>query len=159
MRLVLHKNKSLSLCCNKSLCSLKIPKGNSEYVFRTLRIIKLIAIFSFVAEVIFTLIDFLLTISTAPAKTGATSYSEIETFNALDVIQIILTAIVMYCLVLYDRLIKKIVKRDDPFSNAAIYNLVIFIVILQKYLVELIFMKVIDSDEVIIVIRQTLMSI
>ena len=63
--------------------------------------------------------------------------SELETFNYLDVIQIILTLMLMYILVIYDRLVQKVVNRDDPFTNAVIFIVVIYMVIFQKYLVEL----------------------
>jgi len=50
-------------------------------------------------------------------------------------------------LVVYNRFISKIVKRDDPFSISNIFAIIIFIVILQKYLVELVCMSVFGSED------------
>ena len=85
LRLVLYKTKSISLCCCKKICSIKIPKGNYQYAFNLEKIIRLTCLFAFVSEVIFTAIDFAVTIAEAsPNKDG--TYSEIDTFNFLDVI-------------------------------------------------------------------------
>lgn len=39
-------------------------------------------------------------------------------------------------LVVYQRFSDKVAKRDDPFSNGVMLGLVIFIVVIQKYIVE-----------------------
>ena len=42
----------------------------------------------------------------------------------------------MYMLVIYERFTDKVAKRDDPFSNGVMLSIVIFIVVIQKYIVE-----------------------
>ena len=54
----------------------------------------------------------------------------------LDFIQIGLALIVIYLLVVYQKFSDKVAKRDDPFSNGVMLGLVVFIVVIQKYLVE-----------------------
>lgn len=61
--------------------------------------------------------------------------SEIE-YIYLDIMQIILALTVMILLWYYQKFTDKVAKRDDPFSNAVMLSLVIFLVVLQKYVVE-----------------------
>ena len=133
-----------------------MPKGNYSYVTRFSTMIRLICILFFGTEVIITLVDLLIT----QTEEGS-SANEMETFNYLDIIQIVFTCVVMYLLILFDRLARKIVKRDDPFTNATIYSILIFIVVLQKYVLDYIFYMAMpeESQKYGVVIRQTVMSI
>lgn len=42
----------------------------------------------------------------------------------------------MYLLSIYQKLSDKIAKRDDPFSNANMLSVIIFMVVIQKYIIE-----------------------
>ena len=42
----------------------------------------------------------------------------------------------IYLLVVYQKFSDKVAKRDDPFSNGVMLGLVIFVVVIQKYIVE-----------------------
>src|SRR6185369_1442838 len=74
----------------------------------------------FSLEVLFTLIDFVVTYSydIEHIKDLAISISELESFNFLDVIQIILTVLLMYLLIVYSNFVNTVVKKDDPFKNS-----------------------------------------
>ena len=107
-----------------------------------------IAIIIFSFEVLFTLIDFIATYYQGTNSIGEDiSVSEIESFNFLDIIQIILTFMIMHLIFVYTAFIQNVVKRDDPFNNAAIFVFIIFIVVLQKYLVELMCMDLFPHEK------------
>jgi len=55
--------------------------------------------------------------------------SELENFG-LDIMQILLSLITIYMLTVYRRFQDKVVKRDDPFSNANLLGLIIFMVVI-----------------------------
>ena len=42
----------------------------------------------------------------------------------------------MYMLTVYQKFADKVVKRDDPFSNANMLSVIIFMVVIQKYIIE-----------------------
>eukprot|EP00349_Pseudokeronopsis_sp_Brazil_P000173 CAMPEP_0202958592 /NCGR_PEP_ID=MMETSP1396-20130829/2898_1 /ASSEMBLY_ACC=CAM_ASM_000872 /TAXON_ID= /ORGANISM="Pseudokeronopsis sp., Strain Brazil" /LENGTH=265 /DNA_ID=CAMNT_0049676743 /DNA_START=366 /DNA_END=1163 /DNA_ORIENTATION=+ len=161
LSLIMYKTKHLNLCCCSRACSISIPEGNYSYAQSLNRYIRIVCNSCFVLEVLFTAFDFYMT--SKAIKDGETvSTSEIVNFNYLDYIQIALTCVVIYTIMLYQQMNTKIRKRDDPFSNGTIYSFVIFMVILQKYLVELVFYKSLEDENsmmVVTVIRQTLMSI
>lgn len=124
----------------------------------------MITIIIFGLEVLSTIIDFFATYYQGVDSLGQVQHavSEIEYFSFLDVIQIILTIMLMHMLFVYTTFVQKVVKRDDPFNNAAIFIFIIFMVVLQKYLIELTCLSLFpnkDIDELIVVIRQTVMSI
>ncbi len=54
----------------------------------------------------------------------------------LDVVQICLAVMTMYMLVVYQKFTDKVAKREDPFSNGVMLSIIIFIVVIQKYIVE-----------------------
>ncbi len=120
--------------------------------------IKILTVALLSLEVMFTSIDFIIT-----SQSGEVGKSELDSFNYLDIIQIILTIGAMYTVLLYDQFTKKIIQRDDPFNNAYIFVFVMFMVILQKYLTELVLVDLSragdSAGELIVIIRQTLMSI
>jgi len=156
--MIMYKAKrlSLGLCCCRKLCSYSMPKGNYNYVTRFSAMIRLICVVFFGTEVVITFIDLVTT-----DHVDGTPSNEIESFNYLDIIQIVFTCVVMYLLVLFDRLARKIVKRDDPFTNATIYSILIFIVVIQKYILDYIMYTWIPPNQQAygVVIRQTVMSI
>ena len=84
-------------------------------------------------------------------------------YFGLDIAQIVLALITIYLLYIYQMFMSKIAKRDDPFTNANLLAFIIFCVVLQKYVVELIFTSVMGADKVnqttIVVIRQTILAI
>jgi sterol desaturase/sphingolipid hydroxylase (fatty acid hydroxylase superfamily) len=88
--------------------------------------------------------------------------SELE-YYGLDIAQAFFAILVMYMLVIYQRFMSKIAKRDDPFSNANILVFIIFCVVLQKYIVEAIFAAYLGAEKAqqatIVVIRQTILAI
>lgn len=54
----------------------------------------------------------------------------------LDIAQIFFALVTIYMLAVYQRFSDKIIKRDDPFANSIMLALMIFIVVVQKYIVE-----------------------
>ena len=48
-------------------------------------------------------------------------------------------------LTVYRRFQDKVVKRDDPFSNANLIGLIIFMVVIQKYIIEAILVSLLSS--------------
>lgn len=95
--------------------------------------------FIYFLELVFTVIDLVLSQeSRETQRSGQTNQkiqSELENFG-LDVVQIILTIMVIYMLYLYQKLADKIAKRDDPFSNANMLGVIIFMIVIQKYIIE-----------------------
>ena len=157
LKMILYKTKKLRLCCCKNFMTIKMPKGNYKFVQTFNRVIKYSILVMFCAEVAFTIVDFTETFFVGEPEDR--ELSELENYSYLDTIQIVLTIIIMYLLLLYDKLTRKVVKRDDPFSNAGIYSFLIFMVILQKYLIEFIFVHGDAESSSVVVIRQTIMSI
>ena len=43
----------------------------------------------------------------------------------------------MYMMWVYKNFQNKVFKRDDPFSNANMFNLLLFMIYLHKYLIEI----------------------
>lgn len=66
---------------------------------------------------------------------GEKIQSELE-YPVLDIFQITLAICTIYLLTVYQKIQEKVAKRDDPFSNASMLALLIFILIIQKYMVE-----------------------
>ena len=62
----------------------------------------------------------------------------VSTTSKYDLIEIGFALGAIYMFVLYARFIEMIFKRYDPFSNALILALLIFVVGIQKYLVDLV---------------------
>ena len=63
----------------------------------------------------------------------------------LDSIQILLALGAIYMLTVYRRFQDKVVKRDDPFSNANLLGLIIFMVVIQKYVIEVILVSLLNG--------------
>ena len=63
----------------------------------------------------------------------------------LDSIQILLALGAIYMLTVYRRFQDKVVKRDDPFSNANLLGLIIFMVVIQKYIIEVILVSLLNG--------------
>lgn len=62
-------------------------------------------------------------------ESAAKIQSELENYW-LDIIQIVLTLITIYMLYIYQKFTDKVAKRDDPFSNANVLGLIIFMVVI-----------------------------
>ena len=75
----------------------------------------------------------------------------------LDVIQITLSLLCMYMLVIFQKFQNKVVKRDDPFQNSNILAFLMFCIVIQKYIVEYLFSEVVNTshmaESTIVVIR------
>lgn len=65
----------------------------------------------------------------------------------LDFIQAFFTFIVIYMLTVYQKLSDKIAKRDDPFSNANMLGIIIFMIVLQKYVIEALLMWMLEGED------------
>ena len=99
-------------------------------------ILRNVIILCFTVEVFCTAFDLFLTAMTA-TYTGDTKDVQSELDNIwLDVVQIVLALVTIYFLIVYQNFTDRVAKRDDPFSNGAMLGIVIFIVVIQKYIVE-----------------------
>jgi hypothetical protein len=70
----------------------------------------------------------------------------------------------MYMLVVYERFTDKVAKRDDPFSNGVMLSIVIFIVVIQKYIIEWALTEMLEdetffSQKLLVTFRQTFVAI
>lgn len=159
--MALYRTKTLRFCCSKERCILKFPKGDYKFASNFEWFIRSLTLSMFLIEWSFTCLDLGMTIYTHDDDEPAMK-SEFDNWG-LDVVQTFLTLIVMYLLVMYNSFVGKIVKRDDPFSNSNIFVFIIFMVILQKYLLEFIFYPMFGQSQTLIelgvVIRQTVMAI
>ena len=94
--MLLYKTKYVSLClCKNSLFTLTFPKGNYKYASRFIKFWTLATLFFFMIEVFFTCLDLIMTPTTYSADGDVLMQSTLENFD-LDLIQLALTAIVMY---------------------------------------------------------------
>jgi len=58
-----------------------------------------------------------------------------------------LTFLTIYGLYVYQKLSDKIAKRDDPFSNANMLGVIIFMIVIQKYIIESILTAMLEDAE------------
>jgi len=70
----------------------------------------------------------------------------------------------MYMLYVYQNLCDKMAKRDDPFSTSAMFSIIIFMVVIQKYIVEAMLDAMLgDKDffnqQLLVTFRQTFFAI
>lgn len=125
-------------CCEK-FGAIRFQKGEGHKVSRFEKTLRYGVMFIYFLELVFTVIDLVLSQeSRETQRSGQTNQkiqSELENFG-LDVVQIILTIMVIYMLYLYQKLADKIAKRDDPFSNANMLGVIIFMIVIQKYIIE-----------------------
>lgn len=159
--MALYRSQKIRLCCCKEKCTIKFPKGNYKFAAKFEQWVRTVALVAFALEWVFTWVDLLITTTTAEEKHEEVP-SEFDNFG-LDIVQVILTFIVMYCLYIYNSFVSKIVKRDDPFQNSNIFIFIIFMVILQKYGIEVLFVPFFGGIDGImnlgVVVRQTIMAI
>lgn len=112
----------------------------------------------------FTFTDLLISRShTSQADVSDHINSELENFG-LDIAQILLALATIYMLAVYQKFTDKIAKRDDPFSNAMMLNIIIFIVVIQKYIVEgLLYYMLEDAEffnqKLLVTFRQSFVAI
>lgn len=64
----------------------------------------------------------------------------------------------------YQKLSDKIAKREDPFSNANMLGIIIFMIVLQKYLIEGLLMWMLEGEDfftqqLLVTFRQTFFAI
>lgn len=165
--LLLYKAKSIPLVfgLSKRWFAVNFTKGGVEKAIRFEKVLKALILTCFSLAVVFTLVDLNASSSTweeAKEKSDDHVKSEFAVFP-LDIIQITTALLSIYFLFIYQRFMSKIVKRDDPFSNANILGFIIFCVVIQKYLVEVIFhdflKEEMNAQATIVVIRQTILSI
>ena len=94
---------------------------------------------------------------------GKYKFSVDYSMSTIDYIECMLVLIIMYMLIIYQRFLNKVAKRDNPFSNAGLLSFLIFSVVVQKYIIESLFAttinKDLDSRNTIVVIRQTMLAI
>jgi hypothetical protein len=70
----------------------------------------------------------------------------------------------MYMLWVYKKFQGRTYKRDDPFSNASMISTLLFMVNIQKYIVELLFYLFVKDEELfdqqfLVVFRATIFSL
>lgn len=160
----MYKGRTIKfLCCNK-FATLSFSKGNFAGVAKFERVFRYLICIFYAVEVLFTFIDLILSSENRKQSTQSTKVqSELENFG-LDVIQILLSLITIYMLTVYRRFQDKVVKRDDPFSNANLLGLIIFMVVLQKYIIESLLTYLLEdadffNQKLLVTFRQTFFAI
>ncbi|CDW88744.1 UNKNOWN [Stylonychia lemnae] len=139
----------------------------AQKVARLEKFLRFSTVIVFALEIIFTITDLIDSASERKeVKKGESTkqiQSELDNFG-LDIVQIVLTLITIYLLYVYQKLTDKIAKRDDPFSNANVLGLIIFMVVIQKYIIESVLTSMLAEEEfftqsLLVTFRQTFFAI
>lgn len=56
--------------------------------------------------------------------------------KAMDVVEVVLSVVVMYMIRTYKKFQNKVLRRDDPICNATMFNILIFMIYIQRYLIK-----------------------
>lgn len=163
--LVLYKGRTIRLLCFQKFGSLSFTKGNFQGVAKFEKLWRMAIIVIYGSEVLLTIVDLILSLGNR--TTAKTSGNQIQTeFDnpPLDSTQILLALIAIYMLTVYRRFQDKVVKRDDPFSNANLLGLIIFMVVIQKYIMEVVLVSLLSgssffNQKLLVTFRQTFFAI
>lgn len=163
--LVLYKGRTVRLLCCQKFATLNFSKGNFQGVARFEQLWRTGAIVILGAEVALTILDLIISVPTRVDAVANNNQIQSEFDKPVfDLLQIILALIVIYMLTVYRRFQDKVVKRDDPFSNANLLGLIIFMVVIQKYIIEAILTSLLNgqyyfTQNLLVTFRQTFFAI
>eukprot|EP00347_Sterkiella_histriomuscorum_P006998 403350638 len=164
--ILLNRATTIKMFCCEKFGAIKFHKGEGHKVSRFEKTLRYGILVTFFFELLFTVIDLYLSQesrSSTRSNDNTKIQSELENFG-LDVVQIVLTVITIYGLYIYQKLADKIAKRDDPFSNANMLGVIIFMIVIQKYIIEGILTAMLENadfftQQLLVIFRQTFFAI